>query len=141
MVDKGIAYLERAEYTLVSGEYIGGYILVGYTVYKVTATKSIGWSNADWKMPLNARPIRKTRAEGISKIVYDASIAAIFLADVDPALYRPQLVQIRDFLRYAQKKHGGFGYLNSLPVILRKRSMRCWLCGPWRKTMWPFPRI
>ncbi len=57
------------------------------------------------------RPGFPDAPEGISKIVYDAAIAAIFLCDLDATLYRPQLIQIRDFLRAAQKNHGGYGYL------------------------------
>ena len=113
MVDKGIAFLEKADYKGVTGEYIGGQILVGYTIYKVTGDKEHRLVKRGLEDAVKCAADTQSRAEGISKIVYDASIAAIFMAEVDPAQYRPQLVQIRDFLHYAQKKHGGFGYLNS----------------------------
>lgn len=113
MIDKGMAFLEKADYKGVAGEYVGGQMLVGYTIYKVTGDKEHRLVKHGLEDAVKCAADTQSRAEGISKIIYDASIAAIFMADVDPALYRPQLVQIRDFLHYAQKKHGGFGYLNS----------------------------
>ena len=111
MVDKGIAFLEKADYKQVSGEYVGGNMLVGYTVYKVTGDKDHPLVKRGLADAIKCAADTQNRAEGIHKIVYDASVAAIFLADLDSALYRPQLIQIRDFLRYAQKRHGGYGYL------------------------------
>lgn len=113
MVDKGIAFLEKADYKTVTGEYAGGSILVGYTVYKVTGDKDHRLVKKGLSDAIQCAGDTQTRAEGIHKIVYDASIAAIFLCDIDPVLYRPQLMQIRDFLRYAQKPHGGYGYLHT----------------------------
>ncbi len=51
MVDKGIAYLEKADFKGVTGEYAGGNILVGYTVYKVTGDKDHPLVKRGWKMP------------------------------------------------------------------------------------------
>ena len=114
MVDKGIAYLEKADYKQVSGEYGGGRMLVGYTVYKVTGDKDHPLVKHGLEDAVKCAADSTSRAEGIHKIVYDASVAAIFLADVDSTFYRPQLIQIRDFLRFAQKRHGGYGYLSSV---------------------------
>ncbi len=111
MVDKGIAYLEKADFKGVTGEYAGGNILVGYTVYKVTGDKDHPLVKRGLEDAIKCARDSQTRPEGISKIVYDAAIAAIFLCDLDATLYRPQLIQIRDFLRAAQKNHGGYGYL------------------------------
>lgn len=113
MVDKGIAYLEKADFKGVTGEYAGGRMLVGYTVYKVTGDKDHPLVKQGLDDAVRCAADSQNRAEGIHKIVYDAAVAAIFMCDIDPAHYRPQLVQIRDFFRYAQKKHGGFGYLNA----------------------------
>ncbi len=113
MVDKGIAFLEKADFKDVSGEFVGGKVLVGYAVYKVTGDKDHPLVKKGLEDAIKCAADTQTRAETISKIVYDASISAIFLADLDATLYRPQLIQIRDFLRYAQKKNGGFGYLGS----------------------------
>ncbi|MCA9134935.1 MAG: hypothetical protein KDA45_17320, partial [Planctomycetales bacterium] len=50
-------------------------------------------------------------AQGESKIVYEASVAVIFLASYDAGMYRPQLIKALDWLQTVQKPHGGFGYL------------------------------
>ncbi len=113
MVDKGVAFLEKADYKMVSGEYAGGTILVGYTIYKVTGDKDHALVKRGLADAIKCASDSQSRAESIHKIVYDASVAALFLCDLDPVLYKPQLVQIRDFLRYAQKPHGGFGYLHT----------------------------
>ncbi len=112
MVDRGMAFLEKADYNQVSGEYAGGRMLVGYTVYKVTGDKEHRLVKQGLSDAVQCAADSLSRAQGIHKIVYDASIAAIFLADVDAAHYRPQLLQLRDFLQQAQKRHGGYGYLN-----------------------------
>ena len=113
MVDRGIAFLEKADYKGVAGEYIGGAVLIGYTVYKVTGDKDHPLVKRGLDEALRVVASTQRRNEGVDKIVYEAAVSAILLADIDPSLYRPQLVQIRDFYNYAQKKHGGYGYLNS----------------------------
>lgn len=111
MVDRGLAYLEKSPGKDMEGIYEGGHILVGYTVYKVTGDKDHPLVQKGLKLAIR-RADETARAASIDKIVYDASIAAVFLSDIDAVLYRPQLIKIRDFLKYAQKRHGGFGYLN-----------------------------
>lgn len=113
MVNKGIAYLEKSSHKGLEGEYEGGHILVGYTVYKVTGDKDHPLVKAGIKVALQRADDSQTRPRGIHKIVYDASMAALFLADLDAVQYRPQLIRIREFLRYQQKKNGGYGYLDS----------------------------
>lgn len=112
MVNKGIAFLEKSEHAGIEGEYEGGPILVGYAIYKVTGDKEHPLVKKGIEVALRRAEDSGTRARMIGKIVYDASIAALFLADLDPVQYRAELVKFREFLRYAQKKHGGFGYLD-----------------------------
>lgn len=113
MVNKGIAFLEKSQHAGIEGEYEAGPILVGYAIYKVTGDKEHPLVKKGIDVALKRAEDCGTRAQAISKIVYDASIGALFLADLDPVQYRPQLVKFREFLRYAQKKHGGFGYLQN----------------------------
>lgn len=113
MVDKGIAFLEKADFKTVTGEYAGGRMLVGYTIYKVTGDKDHPLVKLGLEDAVKCAADSQTRAQAIHKIVYDAAVAAIFLCDIDAAHYRPQLIQLRDFFRYAQKNHGGFGYLEA----------------------------
>ena len=90
MVNRAITYLETSEdRRSVLGEYAeGGPILVGYTVYKVTG---------DDEHPLVKRGLatarelcgnlNKRRHGSESKVVYEASIACVFLCSVDAAQY------------------------------------------------------
>lgn len=112
MVAAGVAYLEKAENTYSNEEYReGAPVLVGYTIFKVTG---------DIDHPLVkqglatarrlAQNVNKQRHAGEGKIVYNASMAAVMLASVDAAQYKPELNEILYFIQNAQKPHGGFGY-------------------------------
>ncbi|GIW97221.1 MAG: hypothetical protein KatS3mg111_0554 [Pirellulaceae bacterium] len=112
MVDQGIKYLRDPANQNANVYPIGEPILVGYTVYKVTG---------EAEDPLVVRGLRVAqdlanslpnwREQGESKVVYEASIAAVMLATVDAKKYEPELGLILDFLQRIQKPHGGFGYL------------------------------
>ncbi len=115
MVERGMAFLEKSPKRAANlvNEYEGGHILVGYAAYKVTGDKDHPLVKEGLKLALQRAEDCQTRPKAIHYIVYDASMAAIFLADMDAVQYRTQLLKIRDFLKLAQKSHGGFGYLES----------------------------
>ncbi len=112
MVDRAVAYLNK---TGIEGpqDYSGAPIVVGYAIYKATGEKENKLVQAALKAATKvADDVR--RLEGLGQhIVYEAGAATLLLADVDPMLYRPQLLQLRDFFRSVQKPQGGFGYLSS----------------------------
>ena len=114
MVNRAITYLETSEdRRSVLGEYAeGGPILVGYTVYKVTGDDA----HPLVKQGLNkARELcgnlNKRRHGSESKIVYEASIACVFLCSVDAAQYDDEIRETLFWFEQVQKNHGGFGYL------------------------------
>lgn len=113
MVERGIAFLETGAGRGPSSEYAAGeQVLVGYTVLKHTG---------DVDHPLVKTAIAASQRlvatmgnqanRGESKIIYEISMAAVFLATVDPGKYNNELGQILYFLQQSQKSHGGFGYL------------------------------
>jgi hypothetical protein len=96
MVDKGIAYLEKAEGP--GGDFAeGGEILVGYTINKVKADpdhpvvkKSIN------KAVELARSLRGAERHD-HKVTYNVAVACLLLCDSDPEKYRPEIEMIRDW--------------------------------------------
>ena len=111
MVSKGIYFLERSKHERMDKMYEGGYILVGYAVYKVLADKAHPLVKKGIEVSIEKIEKEMEKAQGAEKIMYEISIAAIFLADIDATLYRPQLLKVRDYLQRRQKRHGGFGYV------------------------------
>ncbi len=113
MVDRGTEFLNGwAGASGGSGFEAGETILVGYTLLKVTGdadhpkvkqgiASAVGLANS----------LANFRERGESKVVYEASIAAVLLATVDSGKYQPQLGKILYWLGSIQKSHGGFGYL------------------------------
>ncbi len=114
MVDRAIAFLESEESPGAGGyEYeAGGPILVGYTILKATG-------NTEHPIVKNAIAMAQNMATNINrrqhpregKIVYEASIAAVLLATVDPVQYGAELGEVQYFFTQIQKSHGGYGYL------------------------------
>ena len=112
MVNKGVAFLEKSSHVGIEGIFAGGHILNGYAIYKVTADREhpLVKRAVEQAVRLADLPIGRMTFD---KVVYDVSLAGLFLADVDPVEFRPQLLKIREFLRYSQKRHGGYGYLSN----------------------------
>ena len=111
MVDRGIQYLNDSPATYSqSGE--GAVMLVGYTILKATG---------DTEHPKVISAVSTARQVAISlagyndgsesKIVYEASVAALVLANVDAGKYSADLARILYWFQQIQKDHGGFGYL------------------------------
>ena len=92
-------------------------ILMGYTAMKAT-------EDHDHKLVKLALPGALKLAEELRKdkkgsshsaeINYDASVAAMFFAALDPDKYRTEIESIRDYLIANQRKSGSYGYSNEL---------------------------
>jgi len=113
MVSKGVAFLTSGNKRSLGGEYAkGGPMLVGYTLFKVTGDVEMPQVKTGLQYAIQlANTLDRVERSGESKIVYEASVAAIFLASVDSAKYQPELSNILYFFESIQKNHGGFGYL------------------------------
>jgi hypothetical protein len=113
MVNKGVEYLTNNAGTRASAYGAGETILAGYACYKVTGDIEHVRAKEGLAAAVQlARSLGGTRQEGESKIVYEATMAVLMLAAVDPVKYRPELNLLLDFFFTVQKKqHGGFGYL------------------------------
>lgn len=113
MVSKGVNFLTTGTRRSLGGEYAqGGPMLVGYTLLKVTGDIEMPQVKTAIRMAVQlANNLERTERGGESKIVYEASVAAILLASVDSAKYQPELNNILYFFESIQKSHGGFGYL------------------------------
>lgn len=114
MVQRAIRFLETTEDRgSRGGEYeSGGPILMGYTVFKVTGDEEHPLAKSAIGIARQlAQKINTRNYSGESKIVYEASMAAVLLATVDAVRFKPELNQILTFFAKIQKPHGGFGYL------------------------------
>lgn len=114
MVDRGVAYLKTTGGNAGGAGYgAGERALVAYTLLKATGEPDQPSVATGVRAAVNiARSLVSYRENGESKIVYEASIAAILLANIDAAKYQVELITIRDWLVGIQKPHGGFGYLS-----------------------------
>ncbi|MFO0912880.1 MAG: prenyltransferase/squalene oxidase repeat-containing protein [Pirellulales bacterium] len=110
LVGKGLAYLEangRDEPRL------GGMSLIGLALYKAGKPES---------HPLIQRAVAECRqvARNLNKdysmedypsdAIYNLGLAVVFLCELDPEKYRPEIKQIFGWLLRAQKDSGGWGY-------------------------------
>ena len=112
MVDRGLAFLSDNPASL-SQAPSGAAILVGYTVLKATGDDTHPKVTAAIQTAHRlALSLDDLRAGGDSKIVYEASMAAILLATVDSVKHSQDLGRILYWLEEVQKNHGGFGYLD-----------------------------
>lgn len=113
MVAKGTAYLSQFSGPTTSYDS-GTELLIAYTLYKSTSdlehpkVKAAIITARALVQSLSDRPM-----QGESKIVYSASVCALFLADIDAVKYRPELETILNWFLSVQKNHGGFGYLGN----------------------------
>jgi hypothetical protein len=113
LVAKGVAFLSNLQ--APSTPYDGGTeLLIAYTIYKSTGDAEHPKVKAGLVRATEmARGLGNFGSQGESKIVYAASVCALFLADIDANKYRPELESILTWLLKVQKNHGGFGYLGS----------------------------
>ncbi len=113
MVANGIKFLSGPAKGPSGAGYADGQdMLVGYTFLKVTGDTEHPRVKAAINIAVNlCNGLASYRERGESKIVYEASVAAVLLASADATKYRPQLEQVLAWFQQVQKPHGGFGYL------------------------------
>lgn len=115
MVARGIHYLEslnRKE--MIQGSYStsGSAMLIAYAHHKVEANREhpiVKQGVAEAISFLKEREDRPLHPHG--KEVYEISVAALLLAEVDPIAYQSQLNVAQQVLYRAQFAHGGWGYM------------------------------
>ncbi len=117
LIDRGLNYLEKTSAigsdAVVSGR-IGYDMFVAYTFLKATddhdhpRVKAIAPRAVKFAKLLGERSVAVMKSD---KIIYEAAVAAMFLASLDPQKYRESIEQTRDFLVASQKPSGGYGYL------------------------------
>lgn len=115
MVRRGIDYLESLEAEEANrGSYSepGSAMLIAYAHYKIEADPENpivrrGVEHAkDYLRKLDERPV----PTGETKAIYEISVAALLLAQIDPVAFKPQLQQAQRLLYAEQFSNGGWGY-------------------------------
>jgi hypothetical protein len=115
MVSNGVRYLSLQPYE-ADAERFGYEFLKSYTILKATEDDTHPIVSRGAKLAENYVKGLKAKKSGSGfgeTLMYDASLAAIFLAALNPDQYRTELETIRDFLLSTQKQTGGFGYLHA----------------------------
>ena len=105
-VDRAIDYLNSAT---SSGGRTGEQALVGLALLKHGASPS----NPMVNMALRSIQAELARTDDPSKLrmdVYTAGLVTVFLVELDPQVYRPQIDFMLAHLQSVQKPHGGWGY-------------------------------
>jgi hypothetical protein len=113
MVERGVAYLEANVDKKPGGDFAESELFAGYAVYKATGdTESRLVKAAISRAVAIARSLQGAQERHSHKIVYEAALCCLLLADLDAAQYAPELRILRDFYVKVQKGHGGYGYLD-----------------------------
>ena len=89
-------------------------VLIGFTALKATDDHDNRLVNkatvAAIKIAKNVRDHKSLEGHA-QEILYEAAIAAMFFAALDPIKHRADIESIRDFLVAIQRKNGSYGYL------------------------------
>jgi hypothetical protein len=119
MVNRGIAYLEKNQktsthypFTGISAAGFGEHALMAYAHMKVKHDPSHPLVQQGIKAALSVVGMLNQRDPGgtTSKSIYNASVAALLLAEVDRMKYRKELKLLADFLAQRQHRNGAFVY-------------------------------
>jgi hypothetical protein len=112
MMQKGVDYLESS--MADQSQYqVGAEIMGALAIYKFNANSDspvVKRGVLTAERLVNGIADRSNRASG-EKILYEAAVASMLLAAVDPEKYRPNLIVLRDFFIAVQRPSGAFGYL------------------------------
>ena len=109
MVDRGVKFLEAIDWKKYGAPVDGEVMLIAYAHYKVkhdpdadivkrglaAAKKTVGLAD---------------RGNKDHKYNYDAAVAVLLLASVDPNAYQAELRTLQQYLFDAQSDHGGWAY-------------------------------
>ncbi len=115
MVARGIEYLESLSADEANqGSYseAGSAMLIAYAHHKVEADPDnpVVQRGIDAALKYLKRLETESIPAGETKDIYEVSVAALLLADIDPIAYKPQLQQAQNLLYEEQFSHGGWGY-------------------------------
>jgi hypothetical protein len=112
---KAFKYLETAD-----DNRLGGKCLIGMAFLKNGADEQ----HPKIKAAVDAC-VASTRgtAEAIQQDIYSTGIAVIFLCELNPSKYAPEIIKLRDSLIARQKPHGGWGYAAGAHVESGDTSM------------------
>ncbi len=105
-VDRAIAYLNSSP---PSSSSVGEAALVGIALLKHGATSS-NPHVASAAQGIKSAVARAGEPAKLSLDIYSAGLATIFLVELDPVVYREQILFLIDHLQAVQKPHGGWGY-------------------------------
>ncbi len=114
LVDSGLAYLAHS----AAGEpRLGGKCIIALAALKAADTYDRDpFANPLLQHALDAcrdackRDISELGGNPSHATIYNAAVALIFLCEVDPIEYRPEIDKLLAFLLKVQKPHGGWGY-------------------------------
>jgi Squalene-hopene cyclase C-terminal domain len=117
MVNQGLKYLGGSKQSSgeAGGSRLGYELFIAYTFLKATDDHDHPRVNAQVPKAIKFAKQLSERSDAVlksEKVMYEAAVAAMFLAAVDPQKYRESIEQIRDFLINSQNESGGFGYLH-----------------------------
>jgi hypothetical protein len=116
IVEKGIAFLEGDLTSYDQMKTLPGPIVVGLAIYKYHDVYGVaGGKNHPKVVKAKAAAVELVQYVSDSsykgdKKFYEAGIAAIFLLEVDPDAYRPQIASLIKAIEAGQKKNGSWGY-------------------------------
>ncbi len=106
-IDHGLKFIEGEE---KSESRMGGQALIGLALLKHGSHPDhplIQRAIATIKASLAGREPGQLRS---NNEIYSVGLATIFLLEVDPSTYRPEIELLLEVLRRTQKPHGGWGY-------------------------------
>jgi hypothetical protein len=125
MIDKGVKFLTVLHENTIQNSGKGpesekmhrvGYeMLTAYAILKATEDHDHAMVRAIVPKAIKLAYLLDRHDKSVinsEAIVYEASVAAMFLSSVDPEKYKESLEQLCNFLLAAQKPSGGFGYLH-----------------------------
>lgn len=102
LIEKGIAYLSDK-----TDNHLGGKCLIGMAFFKHTGDPE----HQKVKEAIEAcQQTCRAEAKAITQDIYSTGIAIIFLCEIDPSKYRPEIEKLLTSLNLRQKVHGGYGY-------------------------------
>jgi hypothetical protein len=116
IVEKGVSFLEGDLTGLNQMQTVGGPVVVGLAVYKYHDVYGVAGGKNHPKVvkaKANAVDISKTAADPSfngEKKFYEVGVAAVFLLEVDPDAYRPQIAVLIKAIEAGQKDNGSWGY-------------------------------
>lgn len=137
ILEKAFAYLEKSG----AHDQLGGQCLVGLCFFKRDGNPDHPRVQIAIKACLQTC---QPEPKQIVQSLYSVGIALIFLCEVDPSKYRPEIEKLLAVLDLQQKEHGGWGYLGGPHATTGDTSMTQYaVLGTWtavRTNVVPLPK-